>query len=429
MTDKAFKMDENTMRKLSITTVSMGNIIEWYDYGLFVIYAPIFSQLFFSATSSSNDLMSIFSIFAIGFLCRPLGALLFGYIGDKKGRAKTLRLSILMMAIPTFLIGCLPTFFSIGPFAMIFLLMVRIWQGICIGGEYGGSFIYLTESAPSQKRAFFTSFGSMGANLGILLSIGIASLMHLLFEEKSFLQWGWRLPYLLSAVLCLLLYLNRFHLEETVPFERMANQKSAVKNPIRTMFKTNKKTILYLLGMGCMGSTFYSFCIFYLPYVLDKVNHCSMSFILLFICGFLMMVIIFIPLGAYLCDGIGRRSMLLFNAFFIGCLSLISFYLSHESNLGAMVGFFSLFAIASAFEQGTTPVSMIEHLPITIRYTTLSFAYNLANGIFGGTLPLVSQLLLEKWNGFGLSLYVTLSAVLTGMVVFYYVKESNLEKI
>ena len=183
------------MRLRSIVNSAVGNILEWYDFGLFAIYSSLFSHLFFPTQDASIALIETLGIFAVGYLCRPIGALIFGYLGDKEGRAKSLRLSILMISLPTLLIGFIPTYGSVGVWAPILLILIRIWQGISIGGEYSGNIIYLAETAPSQHRAFVASFAATGANLGALLAMVVSAICTFVFSESVFVDWGWRVPY------------------------------------------------------------------------------------------------------------------------------------------------------------------------------------------------------------------------------------------
>jgi MHS family proline/betaine transporter-like MFS transporter len=196
----------------TIISSSIGNILEWYDFGLFAINSVLFSQLFFPNASPENRLIETFSVFAVGFLCRPIGALIFGYLGDKRGRALTLRMSILMISLPTLFIGFLPTYASVGVLAPILLTVTRIWQGISIGGEYSGSLVYLAEIAPAKLRATITSFASSGANLGILLATVVGLLCDTIFSNDVFMRWGWRIPYMLSGILSLIIYTTRLNL-------------------------------------------------------------------------------------------------------------------------------------------------------------------------------------------------------------------------
>lgn len=221
----------------SIASSSLGNVLEWYDFGLFTIFSSLFSRLFFPAENPKLAILATISIFSIGFFCRPIGALLFGYLGDRYGRVLTLRLSILMIAIPTIFVGCLPTYQQIGILAPLLLVLVRMWQGISIGGEYSGNLIYLAESAPRNYRATFTSFASMGSNLGILLATLVGALTTLFFSESFLESWGWRIPYLLSGLICLLVYMFRLRLIETNVFKHLKEEKLTPRHRLKPSLK------------------------------------------------------------------------------------------------------------------------------------------------------------------------------------------------
>jgi MHS family proline/betaine transporter-like MFS transporter len=345
-------------------------------------------------------------------------------MGDQKGRAKTLQFSIIMITIPTFLIAYLPTFATAGYYSVALLVLVRIWQGICIGGIHGGFLVYLTETAPHKKRAFFTSFGTIGANLGILLAFIITFLIRTFLPEETFMAWGWRLPYFMSAIFAVLIYLNRFSFKETAPFTKYLNQKTLINKPIKTMFRSNKLTLLRLIGMCCMGSTFYCYSIVFFPYLVQQEKYFTSNLAALLTSIFLLLMIFFIPIGAFICDRVGRRPMLMFNAGFIICVTFFSIFLSNTHDIFLFIFAFILFSFGSALEQSVTPISMIESLPTGVRYSTVSFAYNAANGIFGGTLPLVCAWLWGRSYTLGPSLYVMVMAVITGLVVYFFVHET-----
>jgi MHS family proline/betaine transporter-like MFS transporter len=177
----------------SIFSSCIGNLLEWYDFGLFAIFSPLFSRLFFPNDDPHISLILTFSVLAIGFLCRPVGALIFGFMGDRKGRARTLRLSVLMISIPTLLIGFLPTYRNVGVAAPILLTLIRVWQGVSLGGEYSGNLIYLTESAPKNLRATITSLAGTGANMGIMLAALASGACSYLFSDVMFESFGWRI--------------------------------------------------------------------------------------------------------------------------------------------------------------------------------------------------------------------------------------------
>ncbi len=413
------------MRIKSIISSSIGNILEWYDFGLFAIYSSLFSQLFFPAVNPHLALIATLSVFAIGFFCRPIGALLFGYMGDRQGRVKTLRLSILMISLPTLLVGFIPTYAMIGIGAPILLTLIRIWQGISLGGEYSGNLIYLAETAPISYRATIASLASTGANLGILLASLVSMLSSSFLTDPAFKEWGWRIPYLLSGALCLFVYYLRLQMQETVVFEYLKTKKLLEKNPIVAAFKNNMPQILRTVGLVCMGSTFYYFCFLYLPTFLTQDLQFSSVKITRLMMVFIGAMIVLVPLAGMLCDRIGRRKMLLFNAFFIAVVTIPGFYFLGQ-HMGSVLLILIIFTIASSLEQGTTAVTVVENFPPSARYTGLSLGYNLGNALFGGTAPLVCAWLTYKTH-FSLApaFYIVLCAMVTGLIVYFFVRETR----
>lgn len=414
------------MRIKSILSSSVGNILEWYDFGLFAIYSPLFSHLFFPSRDPHTALLATFGVFAAGFICRPIGGLLFGYLGDKNGRVETLRLSVLMISLPTLLIGFLPTYSEIGLIAPILLTMIRLWQGISLGGEYSGNLIYLAETAPMNRRAFITSFGGTGANLGILLASLIGGASSYFFTDAEFTAWGWRLPYLVSGILCLLVYVARLKMEETVVFDRLKQKKLLPDNPIRVMLKENIPHVLRTLGLVCMGSTFYYFCFIYIPLFLSQSTRFSLFKTSSLMSVFMVAMLFLVPLSGIICDAIGRRKMLLFNSLSVAFIAIPGFYFLHFSYFFLTLLVMSIFTIASSLEQGTTSIAVVENYPVPARYTGLSFGYNIGNGFFGGTVPLVCEWLRYKTN-FDLApaFYIMICALVTACVVFFFTKETR----
>ncbi len=414
------------MRIRSIISSSLGNILEWYDFGLFAIYSPIFSQLFFPHTNPRIALIETLSIFAVGFLCRPIGALIFGYMGDKQGRSKTLRLSILMISLPTLFIGLLPTYYHIGIYAPILLMIVRVWQGISLGGEYSGNLIYLAESAPSKYRATITAFAGTGANLGILLASIVGGMTSYFFSDKLFMEWGWRIPYILSGIFCLFIYMTRLKMQETSAFEYIKKNRLIVANPIKTMFKFDMPFVLRTVGLVCMGSTFYYFCFIYVPLYLGSTLKLPLFQTTTLISILMCCMIILVPLAGMICDYIGRRRMLLFNAIFVILVTIPGFVVMHLGYANMALVTLVLYTIASSLEQGTTSVAVVENYPLSARYTGLSLGYNVGNGIFGGTVPIVSEWLVYKTHYMlAPAFYITFCALITTFVIFFFVKETK----
>lgn len=368
--------------------------------------------------------MATVSIFSIGSFCRPFGALLFGYLGDKYGRASTLRLSILMIVIPTILLGILPTYQQIGIFAPIFLLLIRMLQGVSVGGEYSGSIIYFAESAPPKHGAFTTSFACIGANLGILIASLVGIMTTSFFSETTLLHWGWRITYLASGILCLLIYFFRLKLVETPTFIALKQQHRISKNPIIRVFKNDLRYIFRTIGMVCMGTTFYFFCFVYLPIYLKQIPGHSIQDVSILMSIMISLMIVFVPIAGIICDRFGRRKMLLFNAILITIITVPAFYGMQIYNGIIFSGIFLLLTIASSLEQGTTPVALVENFPTDARYTGVSLGYNLGNGFLGGTVPLVCGWLLQITQITILpAIYIAACAIVTGLVVFFYIPE------
>lgn len=410
----------------SIVSSSLGNMLEWYDFGLFTIFSALFSHLFFPTEDPNVALIATFGIFTIGFLCRPIGALIFGYMGDKYGRASTLRLSVLMISLPTLLIGLLPSYNTIGIFAPILLTIVRMWQGVSIGGEYSGNVVYLAETAPTKYRATFTAFASMGANMGILLAALVGILSSHFFSDETLATWGWRVPYIISGIFCLFIYKFRLRIHETHVFAYLEEKNRLVKNPIRTVFKYNLPQLLRTIGLVCMGSTFYYFCFIYLPIYLNQKNDFNIQHISYLMSLLIGLMIVLVPLVGFICDHIGRRKMLLFNSFLITVLVLPGFYFLQWNNFFILIIVMASFTLLSSLEQGTTAVALVENFPPPARYTGLSLGYNIGNGLLGGTVPIICEwLLLVTNNSLSPAIYITYCAAITATVVLLFVPETR----
>jgi MHS family proline/betaine transporter-like MFS transporter len=410
----------------SIIGSSIGNLLEWYDFGLFAVFSPLFSRLFFPSADPHVALIMTFTVLAIGFLCRPIGALLFGYMGDRTGRAKTLRLSILMISLPTLLIGFLPTYQSTGILAPILLTLIRIWQGISLGGEYSGNLIYLTESAPRNKRALITSLAGTGANLGILLAALISAACSHFLSDSVFDSYGWRIPYILSGFLSLFIYFTRLEMQETKVFIQLKNENRLAKNPIKLVFKDNIPQVLRTIGMVCMGSTFYYLCFIYMPTFLMQNLHFSLTKAAGVMTLCIGSMIILVPLSGYISDLINRRKMLLFNVVMIALVTLPGFYFIAQEYMFYIFIVLAIFTLVSSLEQATTSVAVVENYPPPARYTGLSLGYNIGNAIFGGTAPLVCEWLITKTHFiFAPAVYIVGCALVTGFVVFFFVSDTR----
>ncbi len=414
------------MKIRSIIGSSIGNILEWYDFGLFAIFSPFFGNLFFPTIDQRAGMLAAFSIFAVGFICRPIGSILFGWLGDRRGRASTLRLSILMISLPTLLIAFLPTWSQVGLFAPILLTFIRIWQGISLGGEYSGNIIYLAETAPKNRRATLTSLAGTGANLGILLATLIGTLCVTFFSNHELKQWGWRIPYLISGILSLSIYFTRLQMDETHIFNYLKKKKKLSHNPLSTVFHHNVPQMLRTLGLVCLGSTFYYFSFIWLPVLLRESLHFSMRstseiFILLF-----SLMLLLVPLSGMLCDKIGRRKLLLFNASAVVVSVVPGLWLIQSGSSLVIFTILCIFTLISSLEQATTSIAVVENFPVPARYTGLSLSYNLGMGILGGTVPVICTWLTNQiHSSLAPAFYIATCALITAIVVWFFVPETQ----
>jgi MFS transporter, MHS family, proline/betaine transporter len=414
------------MKIKSIIAASFGNILEWYDFALFTAYASVLAKLFFPETDRYAGTLAIFGIFAAGFICRPLGAIVFGHFGDKLGRLKTLRASILCIAIPTLLIGCLPTYSSIGLWAAVLLVILRLFQGLCLGGEYTGIIIYLTEMAPDKHRGFLASFAGTGANLGILLATLMVGTLATVTSPAVIQDWAWRVPFLLGGVLGLLVYFLRLGLKETQVFEHLAQNAQLATLPIREVLQKAPWQVLRIVGLVCMGSTFYYLCFVYLTTYLTEISRLSQQHAAQLQSFFILLMLLLVPLCGILADRIGRRRMFLWIIALIMLTVAPGFYLLSTGHLPFILVTLAVFSLISSMEQGTTSATVVENFPARLRYTGIALGYNFGNALFGGTAPLIAAWLMKATNNpISPAFYLMFAASITLVIVLFYLRETR----
>ena len=358
--------------------------------------APILGAKFFPQASAGNATIEALIVFAAGFLCRPLGGIFFGYFGDTRGRAKTLRISILIITISTVLVGFIPSYEKIGLTAPVLFILLRLIQGISIGGEYSGIIIYLAESAPRNKRGFTTSFAAIGANLGFLLATATLMLLHLFFSEKVIADWVWRLPFLLIGLPGSLIIYYRFKLSETPVYSQLKKNHRLEPIPFIAAIKFAPYQLLKILGLTCMGSTFYYVFFGYMPTYLEHYIGFSLADALTIESSMLIIMLFTVPLAGVCGDYFTRKKMLIITSIAILFLVLPCFYLLQFKSLLLVLLSLGTATILSSLEQGNTLTAIVENCPENVRYSGIAFSYNLGNALFGGSAPLVVTLLTEK---------------------------------
>ena len=372
---------------------SVGTLIEWYDFYLYGVLAVFFSKHFFSpAMDPTVALIASLFVFWTGFLVRPFGAIVFGHLGDLIGRKFTFMLTLLLMGASTFVVGLLPGYATIGALAPILLVTMRVLQGLALGGEYGGAATYIAEHAPDGRRGFFTSWIQTTATLGIVLALLVILVCRLALGDEAFGDWGWRVPFLISAALVGLSVYIRLKLDESPLYVRLKQQGKASSNPARESFTSGKNWGLILLALfgatapeGVVWYTGQFYTLFYLTTVL-KVNYITVYIILMVALS--AGAPFFIVFGA-LSDRIGRRNIM--TAGF--ALAVITYwpvftwlgvYKDNPVMLTILV-FYMVILVTMVY--GPIAAFLVELFPARIRYTSMSLPYHVGNGVFGGLVP------------------------------------------
>ncbi len=385
-------MDQEARQRRKVVVAGVtGNVLEWYDFAVYGFFAPIIGRLFFPSDDPTVSLIASFGAFAAGFLMRPIGGIIFGFIGDKIGRKRALVLSVLLMAIPSGMIGILPDHATIGVSAAVLMVLMRMLQGMAVGGEYTSSIVYLAEHAPSKRRGFFTSWTLVGAVGGILLGSGVGALLSNLLPAEAVSDWGWRIAFLSGIAVGVVGLLIRRHLPEMPKTE---SNDSA--NPIIDAFRTEWRAVTQVIGINIFNAVgFYLMFVYAVTWLIkevkvprsDALDINSLS---------LAVLLVLVPVFGALSDKVGRKSLLLFGS---GGAVLLGYPLimlmHHVDFMMIMMGQIG-FAILLAAYLSAIPATLTEMFPSRVRVSALSVGYNISLAIFGGTTPLVATWIIER---------------------------------
>ncbi|WP_318508701.1 MFS transporter [Bacillus sp. T3] len=372
--------------KRIITATSLGNIIEWYEYGVYSYMAAIIGAQFFPESNKMTALLSGFAIFAISFIVRPLGGIIFGSIGDRFGRKQIMLITILLMSFSGAALGLLPNYNSIGLMAPILLIILRIGQGLAAGGEYAGATVYVNESADKSRRGFFASFLEAGTVIGYLIGSLVVALLTFLLGQDDMSAWGWRIPFLLSLPLALAGLYIRVKLEDSPAFTQMKNENSLSKEPLREVFSTSKKPLIVsflILAYAYCG--YYTVMTFIPSYFSSQVGLSTSDSFKATTIGMILMIILIVTFGA-LSDRIGKRLLLFLSSLF-GVLSSfpIFIYMNSGSQLAPLVSYVIL-TIIVACVAGVYCSTIPMMFQSQVRIVSYAISLNIAAAIFGGEL-------------------------------------------
>jgi MFS family permease len=394
-----------------IIAAAVGNVIEWYDFYIFGSLAAILSVQFFEKTHPVAALLSTIALFTAGFLIRPLGAFLFGWLGDRVGRKYTFLITLTGMGLGTGVIGLIPSFASIGIAAAFILFALRMVQGLCLGGEYGGAITYVAEHVSDERRGFYTGWLQTSPTLGIVVSMIVIVGTRAYLGDEAFNDWGWRIPFLVSFLLVAIAIYIRLQLQETPIFQEIRAKGQMARNPWREAFlSANMKFVLIasivVIGQGVVWYSGQFWALYFLQQV-SKVDVVTSSYIV----GIaLLLATPTLILFGWLSDLIGRRPVIL-GGMLLAAVTYYPLYswlgaVTLPDNINYPVAIFIIFILVSYVGMVYGPIGafLAEYFPGRIRYTSVSVPYHIGNGWGGGLVPFITSAAFQATGSLGYAL-------------------------
>lgn len=399
----------------NIIACIIGNVLEWYEFSLFAYLSPIIASLFFPSKNGVLSLLSTLLVFAAGFVIRPLGSVVLGHLGDKLGRAKTLKITIFLMSFSSIATGLLPVYAQAGILAPLLLIVCRLLQGFCIGGEFAGSMIYLSESSSGKHRALISSMTNNGSNIGVLIAVVSCTVLSGWLSAEALAQYGWRILFISGGILGLIGLWLRRDLSESETFINLQNNIKEPYFPLSYVIKHQHtrivQVILLLFISACGSYTLMGYISTYLHEFLGMSLEAAYQMQTLFI----ILSLLFLPLFAHLSDRIGRKNVLIFSTVGYLIFAIPTFWLLQTVHawwvLLPLVIFYSA-------EQAVTPAAIVEMFPGKGRYTGISMGYNICMALVGGFSPAINTFFIHYFNN---NMMIAYYILFCALVSFYIV--------
>ena len=413
------------MLRRAIGASAMGNATEWFDYGVYAYTATYISRAFFPEDLESATLFTL-GIFAVSFLVRPLGGLVWGPLGDRLGRKHVLALTIVLMGTATFLIGVIPSYASIGFWAPVLLVILRMIQGFSTGGEYGGAATFMAEYSPDRKRGFFGSFLEFGTLGGFSLGALVVLAVDLASTDAFMDTWGWRLPFFVAGPLALIGLYMRSKLEDT-PVFRELEQSNEVEHETRTQFREliaqYWRPILTLMGLVVALNVCNYTLLSYMPtYLEQRIGLTSTSSLFLVVIGQLAMMAV-IPFAGALSDKVGRKPLWLVSMVGLFVFA-IPMYLLMSVNFAWAIVAFTVLGLLYVLQLSTISATFPAMFPTHVRFAGFAIAYNVSTSLFGGTAPAANEWLVERTGNDLVPAFYMMGACVVGLIALLFVAET-----
>jgi MFS transporter, MHS family, shikimate and dehydroshikimate transport protein len=392
----------------------IGTTIEWYDFFLYnTAAALVFNKLFFPTFDPFVGTLLAFSTYAVGFAVRPIGGIVIGHYGDRVGRKSMLVLTLIMMGLATACIGLLPTYTSIGVWAPIALVALRVVQGFGVGGQWGGAVLMAVEHAPDGKRGFYGSWPQIGVPAGLLTSTIVFSIFSKLPADQ-FMSWGWRIPFILSLVLVAVGLLIRLKILETPSFTKIKETKTVSRQPVLEVLQKYPKQVLQAAGMrAAENGAFYIYSAFMLVYATQHV-HISRDIPLNGIMIASALEFVFVPFYGWLTDRVGRRPVYMFGAVMTAVLAFPLFWLFDTGSTPLIwIALLLVFLCSHAPMYAPQGAFFSELFGTSVRYSGASLGAQLSAAVAGGFSPLIATALLPKYGPNAIALYIVVMALIT----------------
>jgi MHS family proline/betaine transporter-like MFS transporter len=404
-----------SQRKLVIAGL-IGNVLEWYDFSVYGYFAVSIGRHFFPSEDPANSLLAAFGVFAAGFLMRPVGAVLFGHIGDNWSRERALSLSVLAMAVPTFLIGVIPDYQQIGVTASVLLVLLRLAQGISVGGEYTTSIVFVVERSLPQRRGFMGTWCLFGTCAGTLLGSAIATLLTSVLPRDVMRAWGWRLPFILGLAIGIVgLYIRRDLERDAKSIE--PERPGAIEAPRESFLgamKTQRLAILKVIGLKATSAVGFYTLFVYMTVYYTRIVQIPKSDALAINTIALAAMLVMIPGAGALSDWVGRKPLLLAGAVGMLVFSLPLFQLLRSPKFGVILTGQLCFTIILCLFFGAEPAATAEAFPGRVRCSSAAISHNICFAVLGGTAPMVATyLIVRTQNDLSPSIYLMAAALVS----------------